>query len=200
MVQAGASRVQARCTFEESATVGVTGLHCRSPDGEEQITLCNLNVTVDGWMPRNLVAGFARLLFHCPAFAIMDEATSAMDVLLEASCMQRCIDRGIGIISVGHRPTLLPYHTHVLSLEGHGKYTLRLQPVAAASTGSASAPAVDDLEQHGESVASSAHCRSPFSGSRRSCAQHYPGDSLSTAPPSSKIITASKRCGCNLAS
>ena len=43
MAQAGASRVQARCTFEESATVGVTGLHCRSPDGVvlfDNMTFC----------------------------------------------------------------------------------------------------------------------------------------------------------------
>ena len=43
LAQAGASRVQARCTFEESATVGVTGLHCRSPDGVvlfDSMTFC----------------------------------------------------------------------------------------------------------------------------------------------------------------
>ena len=83
----------------------------------------------------------------------MDEATSAMDVPLEASCMQRCIDRGIGIISVGHRPTLLPFHTHVLTMEGHGKYTLRPMPHQAGN---------NDSEQHGESesVASASEVRS----------------------------------------
>ena len=79
-------------------------------------------------------AGFARLLFHSPAFAIMDESTSAMDVPLEAMCLQRCIDRGIGILSVGHRPTLQAFHTHMLTLARAGKYTLQaLEHVPALS-------------------------------------------------------------------
>ena len=59
----------------------------------------------------------------------MDESTSAMDVPLERRCLQRCIDRGISFISVGHRPTLLPLLTHLLVLDHGGRYVVR--PVTA---------------------------------------------------------------------
>ena len=65
---------------------------------------------------------FARLFCHSPAFAIIDEGTSALDVELEEHCLRRCISRGIGMVSVGHRPTLIPFHTHMLTLQRHGKY------------------------------------------------------------------------------
>lgn len=67
---------------------------------------------------------FARLLYHRPRFAIMDEATSAMDVPLEAHCMRRCIQLGISCISVGHRPTLRQFHHTILTLDGRGGATM----------------------------------------------------------------------------
>jgi ABC-type uncharacterized transport system fused permease/ATPase subunit len=63
--------------------------------------------------------GFARLFYHQPAFAIMDESTSALDVELEAKCMTECQSLGISMISVAHRPSLFAYHNlnlHVCSL------------------------------------------------------------------------------------
>ena len=68
--------------------------------------------------------GFARLFYHKPRFAILDEATSALDVPLEKLCMQMCGDYGITCISVGHRPTLLPFHSMVLTLKGHATYSV----------------------------------------------------------------------------
>ena len=70
--------------------------------------------------------GFASLLYHRPMFAIMDESTSALDVNLEEKCMKLCMERGIGCISVGHRPTLQAYHKYILQLEGTtGQTTFR---------------------------------------------------------------------------
>jgi putative ATP-binding cassette transporter len=57
------------------------------------------------------------------------EGTSALDVALEEHCLRRCIARGIGMVSVGHRPTLIPFHTHMLTLQRGGKYV----PVQAES-------------------------------------------------------------------
>lgn len=67
---------------------------------------------------------FARLLRMRPKLAFLDEATSALDVdteremyqLLNASCQ--------GFVSVGHRPQLLSFHTHVLRWEAPGKWSL----------------------------------------------------------------------------
>lgn len=64
--------------------------------------------------------GIARLLYHCPAYAIMDESTSALDIGLESRCMNLCREKGISCISVGHRATLLPFHDILLELDGKG--------------------------------------------------------------------------------
>lgn len=63
---------------------------------------------------------FARLLFHKPHFALMDESTSAMDVDLEDHCMRLCGTAGITCVSVGHRPSLVQHHQFMLRLDGHG--------------------------------------------------------------------------------
>lgn len=66
--------------------------------------------------------GFARLLYHGPAYALMDESTSALDVEMERLCMNMCSDRGTTCISVAHRPTVFPWHQRVLVLDGHGTH------------------------------------------------------------------------------
>ncbi len=63
---------------------------------------------------------FARLLYHSPKFAIMDESTSALDVELEARCMRLCLENRITCISVGHRPTLRRFHARILSIDATG--------------------------------------------------------------------------------
>jgi putative ATP-binding cassette transporter len=59
---------------------------------------------------------FARLLIHRPGFAVLDEATSALDPENEAHLYGTLKAMGIHYISVGHRPSLLDYHTRVLEL------------------------------------------------------------------------------------
>jgi putative ATP-binding cassette transporter len=58
---------------------------------------------------------------------VLDEATSALDTNNEANLYQQLRNLGIRYISVGHRPTILPFHTRVLILLGGDKWTL--QPV-----------------------------------------------------------------------
>lgn len=71
----------------------------------------------------------ARLLTRQPRLAFLDEATSALDLGLEAmayKALLRQVDgpltdgpshRCATLVSVGHRPSLLQFHTHVLSCE-----------------------------------------------------------------------------------
>ena len=68
--------------------------------------------------------GFARLFYHKPAFCIMDESTSALDVPLEKKCMEMCSVYKITVVSVGHRPTLIPFHARLLKLDGEGGCTI----------------------------------------------------------------------------
>nr|WP_321468210.1 ABC transporter ATP-binding protein/permease [uncultured Desulfobulbus sp.] len=65
---------------------------------------------------------FARLLLHCPRFAVLDEATSALDVENEKNLYQTLREYGIHYISVGHRPSILDFHDHVLDLQGPQKW------------------------------------------------------------------------------
>ena len=72
---------------------------------------------------------FARLLINRPRFAVLDEATSALDTDNEANLYRQLRSLGIRYISVGHRPTILPFHNRVLNLKGGDKWTL--QPMDA---------------------------------------------------------------------
>ncbi|KAH9317736.1 hypothetical protein KI387_019505, partial [Taxus chinensis] len=57
---------------------------------------------------------FARLLLHEPKMAFLDEATSALDLANE-SRLYSLLDREIDTyVSVGHRLSLVKFHTHVL--------------------------------------------------------------------------------------
>ena len=68
---------------------------------------------------------FARLLINRPRFAVLDEATSALDTDNEANLYRQLHRLGIRFISVGHRPTILPFHTRVLKLLGGDKWMLQ---------------------------------------------------------------------------
>jgi putative ATP-binding cassette transporter len=67
---------------------------------------------------------FARLLLTKPRYAILDEATSALDVQNEQRLYRLLQRTKTTFISVGHRPTLLRYHQHVLELEGNSQWQL----------------------------------------------------------------------------
>jgi ABC-type uncharacterized transport system fused permease/ATPase subunit len=60
---------------------------------------------------------FARLLLTQPRYAILDEATSGLDIENEAMLYQQLQASSIAYLSVGHRETLMAYHQVVLRLE-----------------------------------------------------------------------------------
>ena len=67
---------------------------------------------------------FARLLLNSPRFVVLDEATSALDVATEKHLYGLLSQREMAYVSVGHRPTLKPFHTNVLELDGLGGWKL----------------------------------------------------------------------------
>lgn len=60
----------------------------------------------------------ARLLFHAPKYAILDEATSAVSADGERMLYTACVNVGITMLSIGHRPALRDFHSSVLHFEG----------------------------------------------------------------------------------
>ncbi|CAB3732996.1 Vitamin B12 transport ATP-binding protein BacA [Achromobacter kerstersii] len=105
----------------------------RLADALRQVNLGHLSARLDevaDWS-RILSIGeqqrvaFARVLFNRPAIVFLDEATSATDEGLEhmlysllRSALPDCM-----LVSVGHRSTLDPFHTHRLDLDGAGGWT-----------------------------------------------------------------------------
>lgn len=68
--------------------------------------------------------GFARMFYHEPAFAVLDESTAALDLALERQCMIATKSRGITLLSIATRLTQTKYHNKLLYLDGKGHYTL----------------------------------------------------------------------------
>ncbi|KAJ3413910.1 hypothetical protein HDV05_007352 [Chytridiales sp. JEL 0842] len=58
----------------------------------------------------------ARLFYHSPRFAVLDEATSAVSNDVEALLYTNCKDAGITVITISHRPTLFKYHQYLLRI------------------------------------------------------------------------------------
>lgn len=69
--------------------------------------------------------GFCRAIVQRPAYVVMDEATSAMDVDTEAVCLRALKGCGITAISVGHRSTLHAFHDDLIAFDGRGGYSQR---------------------------------------------------------------------------
>lgn len=64
----------------------------------------------------------ARLFYHRPQFAILDECTSAVSVDVEGFMYRHCREQGITLFTVSHRKSLWKYHEYVLRFDGKGAY------------------------------------------------------------------------------
>ena len=67
----------------------------------------------------------ARLFYHNPKFAILDECTSGVTTAMEERLYQLCKQRGITCITISHRPALEMFHDVKLELDGKGSYTFQ---------------------------------------------------------------------------
>ncbi|XP_065339971.1 ATP-binding cassette sub-family D member 3 [Cloeon dipterum] len=67
----------------------------------------------------------ARLFYHGPQFAILDECTSAVSVDVEGSMYQYCREAGITLFTVSHRRSLWRHHEYYLQMDGRGMYEFK---------------------------------------------------------------------------
>ncbi|GAV87165.1 ABC_tran domain-containing protein/ABC_membrane_2 domain-containing protein [Cephalotus follicularis] len=69
--------------------------------------------------------GMARLFYHKPKFAILDECTSAVTTDMEERFCAKVRAMGTSCITISHRPALVAFHDVVLSLDGEGGWHVR---------------------------------------------------------------------------
>ncbi|TRY53663.1 hypothetical protein DNTS_008663 [Danionella cerebrum] len=73
----------------------------------------------------------ARLFYHKPQFAILDECTSAVSVDVEDFIYSHCRKVGITLFTVSHRKSLWKHHEYYLHMDGRGNYEFK--PITKAT-------------------------------------------------------------------
>ena len=64
----------------------------------------------------------ARLFYHAPKYAILDECTSSVTLEIEKAMYDNAKALGITLMTVSHRRSLWKYHGHILQFDGQGGY------------------------------------------------------------------------------
>ena len=79
--------------------------------------------------------GLARLLYHRPAFAVLDEATSAVNGDEQGRLHECLLEAGITLLSIAHRPEVRRFHQLELQLAGDGSGAWKLVPLGSSHGG-----------------------------------------------------------------
>lgn len=64
----------------------------------------------------------ARLFYHAPKYAILDECTSSVTLEVEKAMYENAKDLNITLMTVSHRRSLWKYHDKILQFDGQGHY------------------------------------------------------------------------------
>lgn len=64
----------------------------------------------------------ARLFYHKPKYAILDECTSSVTLEIEKVMYETAKSLGVTLMTVSHRRSLWKYHKRILQFDGQGNY------------------------------------------------------------------------------
>ncbi|KAM3872294.1 ATP-binding cassette sub-family D member 1 [Diretmus argenteus] len=138
-------RVEGRLQMRGQVISVEKGICCKNlpiitPTGD--VVVSSLNIQVACWEAENdwkdvlsggekQRMGMARMFYHRPRFALLDECTSAVSIDVEGNIFQAAKDAGIALLSITHRPSLWKYHSHLLQFDGEGGW--RFEPLDAST-------------------------------------------------------------------
>lgn len=98
--------------------LGLEELLESQPEGWETVAEWRDVLSV-GWQQR---VAMARLLYHRPRYAILDECTSSVTLEMEKTMYEQAKALGVTLMTVSHRRSLWQYHNHILQFDGQGHY------------------------------------------------------------------------------
>lgn len=99
-------------------TLAIEGLPEEFEHGWDQVA--EWRDVLSGGMQQRVA--MARLFYHRPRFAILDECTSSVTLETEKIMYDAAKRMGITMMTVSHRRSLWKYHTHLLQFDGQGRY------------------------------------------------------------------------------
>ncbi|THH32565.1 hypothetical protein EUX98_g1608 [Antrodiella citrinella] len=76
--------------------------------------------------------GLARVFYHKPKFAILDECTSAVSSDVEGRMYEHAKSLGVTLITISLRPSLMKYHNQLLTINGDGLGSWSLTKIGTA--------------------------------------------------------------------
>ncbi|KAG8474823.1 hypothetical protein CXB51_031537 [Gossypium anomalum] len=130
--------------------------------------------------------GMARLFYHKPKFAILDECTSAVTTDMEERFCAKVRAMGTSCITISHRPALVAFHDVVLSLDGEGgwKVHYKREDSSVQSEGGIVLTALSETDRQSDALAvqqafTAAKKESAFSSPKT---QSYVSEVIATSP------------------
>lgn len=125
-------------TVEQQKAKGFDDAHCESILSEVVLSHV-LAREKEGWDTVNdwndVLSGgekqriaMARLIYHRPKYAILDECTSAVSIDVEGRLYTYMKSIGITLMTVSHRETLWKYHDYLLKFKGDKQYEFGPMP------------------------------------------------------------------------
>ncbi|RWR85308.1 ABC transporter-like protein [Cinnamomum micranthum f. kanehirae] len=140
--------------------------------------------------------GMARLFYHKPKFAILDECTSAVTTDMEERFCAKVRAMGTSCITISHRPALVAFHDMVLSLDGEGGWDVqhkRKDSYISAEGGSNMFMSSEETHRRGDAMAvhrafASTRKDSAFSNSK---GHSYVMETIKTSPALDQKVSLS---------